>query len=133
MTTIFKYHSFPHILFAITSMVTFSSVCYLCFSAGLPQLIFTNGGDVMIADLHGRIVRILVPSQGKGLAVAVAYSWHNDKVFWSDTYTKKVSLNLMSDEVLDYVLLLFFIQQTLIQNFEILLPGLFRQLLRRRH
>uniref|UniRef100_A0A3B4FXS2 Low-density lipoprotein receptor-related protein 2 n=1 Tax=Pundamilia nyererei TaxID=303518 RepID=A0A3B4FXS2_9CICH len=58
--------------------------------SGLPQLIFTNGGDVMIADLHGRIVRILVPSQGKGLAVAVAYSWHNDKVFWSDTYTKKV-------------------------------------------
>lgn len=108
MTTIFKYHSFPHILFAILSNVTFSSVCYLCFSAGLPQLIFTNGGDVMIADLHGRIVRILVPSQGKGLAVAVAYSWHNDKVFWSDTYTKKVSLNLMSDEVLDYVLLLFF-------------------------
>lgn len=107
MTTIFKYHSFRHILFAILSNVTFSSVCYLCFSAGLPQLIFTNGGDVMIADLHGRIVRILVPSQGKGLAVAVAYSWHNDKVFWSDTYTKKVSLNLMSDEVLDYVLLLF--------------------------
>uniref|UniRef100_A0A3P8PZF7 Low density lipoprotein receptor-related protein 2b n=1 Tax=Astatotilapia calliptera TaxID=8154 RepID=A0A3P8PZF7_ASTCA len=90
--------------------------------SGTESLIFTNGGDVMIADLHGRIVRILVPSQGKGLAVAVAYSWHNDKVFWSDTYTKKVSLNLMSDEVLDYVLLLFFIQQTLIQNFEILLP-----------
>lgn len=63
----------------------------MCFSAGLPQLIFTNGGDVMMADLHGRFVRTLVPSQGKGLAVGVAYNWRSDKVFWSDTYTRKVS------------------------------------------
>lgn len=62
-------------------------------SAGLPQLVFTNGGDVMMADIHGRFARILVPSQGKGSAVGVAYSWHSDKIFWSDTYTKKVSLD----------------------------------------
>lgn len=59
----------------------------------MPQLIFTNGGDVMMADIHGRFVRTLVPSQGRGYAVGVAYLWHSDKVFWSDTYTKKVSLD----------------------------------------
>lgn len=63
-----------------------------CFSAGLPQLIFTNGGDVMMADIHGRFVRTLVPSQGRGYAVGVAYNIRSNIVFWSDTYTKKVSL-----------------------------------------
>ncbi|KAF3853604.1 hypothetical protein F7725_014292, partial [Dissostichus mawsoni] len=65
-------------------------VCKANVSAGLPQLIFTNGGDVMMADIHGRFVRTLVPSQGKGYAVGVAYHWHSDTVFWSDTNTKKV-------------------------------------------
>ncbi|TNN33376.1 Low-density lipoprotein receptor-related protein 2 [Liparis tanakae] len=65
-------------------------VCKANVSAGMPQLIFTNGGDVMMADVHGRFVRTLVPSQGKGYAVGVAYHWHSDTVFWSDTYTKKV-------------------------------------------
>uniref|UniRef100_A0A665WHY5 Low density lipoprotein receptor-related protein 2b n=1 Tax=Echeneis naucrates TaxID=173247 RepID=A0A665WHY5_ECHNA len=65
-------------------------VCKANVSAGLPQLIFTNGGEVMMADIHGRLVRTLVPSQGKGYAVGVAFHWVGDKVFWSDTYTKKV-------------------------------------------
>lgn len=60
---------------------------------GLPQLIFTNGGDVMMADIHGRVVRTLVPSQGKGFAVGVANHWNSETVFWSDSYTKKVSLD----------------------------------------
>lgn len=59
----------------------------------MPQLIFTNGGDVMMADIHGRFVRTLVPSQGKGYAVGVAYHENSETVFWSDTYTKKVSLD----------------------------------------
>ena len=63
------------------------------FPAGIPQLIFTNGGEVMMADIHGRLVRTLVPSQGKGYAVGVAYHSHSDIIFWSDTYTKKVSLD----------------------------------------
>lgn len=45
----------------------------------------------MMADIHGRFVRTLVPSQGKGFSVGVAYHWHSNTVFWSDTYTKKVS------------------------------------------
>uniref|UniRef100_A0A7N8XVY7 Low-density lipoprotein receptor-related protein 2 n=1 Tax=Mastacembelus armatus TaxID=205130 RepID=A0A7N8XVY7_9TELE len=66
-------------------------VCRANVSAGMPQLIFTNGGDVMMADIHGRFVRTIVSSQGKGYAVGVAYNWHMDIVFWSDTHTKKVS------------------------------------------
>uniref|UniRef100_A0A4W6E5T0 Low density lipoprotein receptor-related protein 2b n=1 Tax=Lates calcarifer TaxID=8187 RepID=A0A4W6E5T0_LATCA len=65
-------------------------VCKANVSAGMPQIIFTNGGEVMMADVHGRFVRTLIPAQGKGYAVGVAYHWHSDKVFWSDTYTKKV-------------------------------------------
>uniref|UniRef100_A0A3B4ZUY4 Low-density lipoprotein receptor-related protein 2-like n=1 Tax=Stegastes partitus TaxID=144197 RepID=A0A3B4ZUY4_9TELE len=62
-------------------------------------LIFTNGGDVMIADIHGRIVRTLVPSQGRGYAVGVAYHMHS-KVFWSDTSTQKVySSNFNGGEI----------------------------------
>lgn len=77
------------------------STTYRCFevllsnyvSDGLPQLIFTNGGDVMMADIHGRFVRTLVASQGRGYAVGVAYHWHSSTVFWSDTDTQKVSLH----------------------------------------
>uniref|UniRef100_A0A3Q3BE47 Low-density lipoprotein receptor-related protein 2-like n=1 Tax=Kryptolebias marmoratus TaxID=37003 RepID=A0A3Q3BE47_KRYMA len=58
--------------------------------SGLPQLIFTNGGDVMMADIHGRFVRTLVPTQGRGYAIGVAYNFRSNLVFWSDTYTKKV-------------------------------------------
>lgn len=47
----------------------------------------------MMADIHGRFVRTLVPAQGRGSAVGVAYNWHSDTIFWSDTYTKKVSLD----------------------------------------
>lgn len=69
------------------------------FSGGLPQLIFTNGGDVEIADIHGRFVRVLVPSQGRGYAVGVAYNAHSEIIFWSDTYTKKVSVLSLSDDI----------------------------------
>lgn len=61
-----------------------------CISGGLPQLIFTNGGDLMMADIHGRFVRTLVPSQGKGNAVSVAYLFKSNIIFWSDTLTEKV-------------------------------------------
>ncbi|XP_054913786.1 low-density lipoprotein receptor-related protein 2 isoform X1 [Poeciliopsis prolifica] len=64
--------------------------CKANVSGGLPQLIFTNGGDVMMADIHGRFVRTLVPAQGRGYAVGVAYNIRNNVVFWSDTNTKKV-------------------------------------------
>lgn len=59
---------------------------------GLPQLIFTDGRDVRMADIHGRLVRTLVQSPGKGYAVGVAYHWHRQQVFWSDTNAQKVSI-----------------------------------------
>uniref|UniRef100_A0A671UNK4 Low density lipoprotein receptor-related protein 2b n=1 Tax=Sparus aurata TaxID=8175 RepID=A0A671UNK4_SPAAU len=68
-------------------------VCKANVSDGLPQLIFTNGGDVMMADIHGRFVRTLVPAQGKGYAIGVATHWNSGKVFWSDIDTNKVSLD----------------------------------------
>ena len=58
----------------------------------MPQLIYTNGGDVMMADLDGGVSRVLVPSQGRGYAVGVAYHWNSQTVFWSDTNTQKVPL-----------------------------------------
>uniref|UniRef100_A0A3Q2DHQ2 EGF-like domain-containing protein n=1 Tax=Cyprinodon variegatus TaxID=28743 RepID=A0A3Q2DHQ2_CYPVA len=64
-------------------------LCKANVSAGLPQLIFTNGGDVMMADVHGRFARTLVPAQGRGYAVGVAYNYRSNLVFWSDTTTKK--------------------------------------------
>ncbi|XP_053722161.1 low-density lipoprotein receptor-related protein 2 [Synchiropus splendidus] len=65
-------------------------ICKANVSGGLPQLIFTDGGEVKMADIHGRFVRTLVPSQGRGYAVGVAYHWHHNRVFWSDSYAKKV-------------------------------------------
>lgn len=44
----------------------------------------------MMADIHGRFVRTLVPSQGKGYAVGVAYLFKSNIIFWSDTHTEKV-------------------------------------------
>ena len=63
---------------------------YIYPVVGLPQLIFTNGGDVMMADIHGRFIRTLVPSQGRGSSVGVGYHWHSQRVFWTDTNTQKV-------------------------------------------
>lgn len=74
-------------------MLNINTISYIYVSDGLPQLIFTNGGDVMIADIHGRIVRTLVPTQNRGHAVGVACHWHSSTVFWSDKNTQKVSLH----------------------------------------
>uniref|UniRef100_A0A672JBW6 Low density lipoprotein receptor-related protein 2b n=1 Tax=Salarias fasciatus TaxID=181472 RepID=A0A672JBW6_SALFA len=65
-------------------------LCRANVSGGIPQLIYTNGGDVMIADIHGRAARTLAYARGRGYAVAVAYHWLSDTVFWSDTSTNKV-------------------------------------------
>ena len=57
---------------------------------GLPQLIFSNGQDVMMADVHGRLVRTLAQSENKGRAMGVAFHWHSQRAFWTDTVNKKV-------------------------------------------
>uniref|UniRef100_A0A6Q2Z9A5 Low-density lipoprotein receptor-related protein 2 n=1 Tax=Esox lucius TaxID=8010 RepID=A0A6Q2Z9A5_ESOLU len=76
--------------------------CRANISAGLPQLIFTNGGDVMMADIHGRFVRTLVPSQGRGRSVGVGYHWNSQTVFWTDTNSQKVySANFDGGDIKD--------------------------------
>ncbi|XP_051771492.1 low-density lipoprotein receptor-related protein 2 [Ctenopharyngodon idella] len=65
-------------------------VCKANISGGLPQLIFTDGRDIKMADIHGRFVRLLVQSDGKGYAVGVGYNWHTQRIFWTDTNSQKV-------------------------------------------
>ncbi|XP_076154846.1 low-density lipoprotein receptor-related protein 2 [Alosa pseudoharengus] len=65
-------------------------MCKANVSEGLPQLLFTDGRDVRMADIHGRFIRTLVQSPGKGYAVGVAYHWHSHRAFWSDTNVQKV-------------------------------------------
>ncbi|KAG9350071.1 hypothetical protein JZ751_026424, partial [Albula glossodonta] len=65
-------------------------MCRANVSVGLPQLIFSNGRDVMMADVHGRFARTLAQSQNKGRAMGVAYHWHSQRVFWTDTINRKV-------------------------------------------
>ncbi|XP_036394518.1 low-density lipoprotein receptor-related protein 2 [Megalops cyprinoides] len=65
-------------------------LCRANVSVGLPQLIFSNGRDVMMADIHGRFVRTLAQSQNKGQATGVGFHWHSQRVFWTDTVNKKV-------------------------------------------
>lgn len=73
-------------------------ICKANVSGGLPKMIFTNGGEVMMADIHGRFLSTVVP--GKGYAVAVAYHYHIDRIFWSDTYAKKVySANFNGEDI----------------------------------
>lgn len=50
-----------------------------------------------MADIHGRLVRTLVPSQGKGDAVGIAYLFKRNIIFWSDIYTEKVGQQLMKN------------------------------------
>ncbi|MBN3296498.1 LRP2 protein, partial [Amia calva] len=66
------------------------SHCKANISAGLPKLLFSNGRDVMIADIHGKNVRTLVESQNRGRAVGLDYSWVSQRLFWTDTINKKV-------------------------------------------
>ncbi|XP_059387967.1 low-density lipoprotein receptor-related protein 2 [Carassius carassius] len=74
-------------------------VCKANISGGLPQLIFTDGRDIKMADIHGRFVRLLVQSDGKGYAVGVGYNWHTQRIFWTDTNSQKVySINFDGSE-----------------------------------
>lgn len=66
------------------------SLVLVVLTGGLPQLIFTDGRDIKMADIHGRFVRLLVQSDGKGYAVGVGYNWHAQKIFWTDTNSQKV-------------------------------------------
>lgn len=63
------------------------------FSAGVASLIFSNGRDLLIGDLHGRSFRTLVQSQNRGVAVGVDFHFYLHRIFWTDTVQDKVGRN----------------------------------------
>ncbi|MGH0147971.1 UNVERIFIED_CONTAM: hypothetical protein FKN15_040972 [Acipenser sinensis] len=58
--------------------------------AGAPSLIFSNGRDLLIGDIHGHSLRTLMQSQNRGIAVGVDYHYYLHRVFWTDTIQNKV-------------------------------------------
>ncbi|XP_016414141.1 low-density lipoprotein receptor-related protein 2-like [Sinocyclocheilus rhinocerous] len=59
-------------------------------SSGEPSLIFSNGRDLLIADVHGHNAQTLVESQNRGVAVGVDFHYQLHRVFWTDTIQNKV-------------------------------------------
>uniref|UniRef100_A0A672N2Y4 Low-density lipoprotein receptor-related protein 2-like n=1 Tax=Sinocyclocheilus grahami TaxID=75366 RepID=A0A672N2Y4_SINGR len=57
---------------------------------GVPSLIFSNGRDLLIADVHGHSTQTLVESQNRGVAVGVDFHYQLQRVFWTDTIQNKV-------------------------------------------
>ncbi|KAG2459292.1 LRP2 protein, partial [Polypterus senegalus] len=57
---------------------------------GVPSLIFSNGRDLLMGDIHGRSLRTLVHSTNRGIAVGVDYHYQLRRIFYSDTMQDKV-------------------------------------------
>nr|XP_021127707.2 low-density lipoprotein receptor-related protein 2 isoform X4 [Anas platyrhynchos] len=69
--------------------------CRANTSAGVASIIFSNGRDLLIGDLHGRSFRTLVQSQNRGVAVGVDFHFYLHRIFWTDTVQDKVfSINI---------------------------------------
>ncbi|KAM7407483.1 hypothetical protein PAMA_003284 [Pampus argenteus] len=64
--------------------------CRADVSTGIPSLVFSNGRDLLIGDIHGNGLRTLVHSQNRGIAVGVDFHYHLHKIFWTDTIQNKV-------------------------------------------
>ncbi|XP_043910917.1 low-density lipoprotein receptor-related protein 2-like [Protopterus annectens] len=64
--------------------------CKANTSVGVPQILFSNGRDIMIADIHGRNARLLIQSQPRGKANGIDYLYSSQLIFWTDTTQKKV-------------------------------------------
>ncbi|XP_043931281.1 low-density lipoprotein receptor-related protein 2 [Protopterus annectens] len=64
--------------------------CRANTSSGVASLIFSNGRDLLIGDIHGHSLRTLVQSQNRGAAVGVDFHFSLHRVFWTDTVQNKV-------------------------------------------
>ena len=64
--------------------------CYVFPAAGVPSLVFSNGRDLLIGDIHGNSLRTLVHSQNRGVAVGVDFHYNLHTIFWTDTIQNKV-------------------------------------------
>lgn len=54
------------------------------------SVIFSNGRDLVVGDIHGRSFQILVRSQNRGMAMGVDFHYQEHKVFWTDLMEDKV-------------------------------------------
>ncbi|KAM9664148.1 low-density lipoprotein receptor-related protein 2 [Trichechus inunguis] len=64
--------------------------CKASTSSGEASVIFSNGRDLLIGDIHGRSFQILVESQHRGVAVGVDFHYDLHRVFWTDVMQDKV-------------------------------------------
>ncbi|XP_041433100.1 low-density lipoprotein receptor-related protein 2 isoform X2 [Xenopus laevis] len=64
--------------------------CRANSTTGSPSIIFSNGRDLLIGDIHGGNSRILVQSRNRGVAVGVDFHFQLRRVFWTDTVQNKV-------------------------------------------
>ncbi|XP_072468338.1 low-density lipoprotein receptor-related protein 2 isoform X1 [Notamacropus eugenii] len=64
--------------------------CRANASSGVASLIFSNGRDLLIGDIHGMSFRTLVQSQNRGVAVGVDFHFYLHRIFWTDTVQDKV-------------------------------------------
>ncbi|XP_063285770.1 low-density lipoprotein receptor-related protein 2 [Pelobates fuscus] len=71
-----------------------------CRATAAPSIIFSNGRDLLIGDIHGNSYETLVRSQNRGIAVGVDFHFKSNRVFWTDTVQDKVfSANLNGTNV----------------------------------
>ncbi|XP_077472512.1 low-density lipoprotein receptor-related protein 2a isoform X9 [Stigmatopora argus] len=64
--------------------------CRADTSHGVPLLVFSNGRDLLIGNIHGNSLRTLVLSQNRGAAAGVDFHYDRQKIFWTDTVQNKV-------------------------------------------
>lgn len=71
----------------------FFFLSFLCsiHTAGGASLLFSNGRDLLIGDIHGHNSRVLVHSENRGVAVGVDFHYQLQRVFWTDTIQNKVT------------------------------------------
>lgn len=75
-------------------MLCLCNVLHIASSAaGVPSLIFSNGRDLLIGDIHGNSLRTLVHSPNRGVAVGVDFHYNLHRIFWTDTIQNKVFNN----------------------------------------
>ncbi|MCI4378615.1 hypothetical protein PGIGA_G00218000, partial [Pangasianodon gigas] len=64
--------------------------CRANTSSGVASLLFSNGRDLLIGDIHGHSSRVLVHSENRGVVVGVDFHYQLQRVFWTDTIQNKV-------------------------------------------
>lgn len=86
-----------NVLEVISPLCSLEGVIMLSFfTVNEASVIFSNGRDLVIGDIHGRSFHILVHSQNRGLALGVDFHYQEHKVFWTSFMENKVNRNFRS-------------------------------------